>query len=187
MLSESYGTQGRHVATIASSRNVSNCTVLENDSIHPAASNSSFAPERTYIRSRLCCYVSVPLSCSLLVFANYLIVCSLSAMFFKSVLSALAVLPAVLAQVGNIVQITEDFGPNPNDVQFWIYVPANTPANAPILVNPHWCTGTAAAVFRGTQLAANADIYKYIMIFPETPRASKWYVLPIANVERAFT
>lgn len=57
-------------------------------------------------------------------------------MFLKSIFASLAALPAVLCAVGNIVQITEDFGPNPNAVMFYIYLPPNLQPNAPILVNP---------------------------------------------------
>ena len=57
-------------------------------------------------------------------------------MLFKTLWATLAVLPAAFCAVGNIVQITEDFGPNPNAVMFWIYLPPNLQPNAPILVNP---------------------------------------------------
>jgi acetylxylan esterase len=85
----------------------------------------------------------------------------------------LTALPTVYSAAGNIVQITENFGTNPTGVLFYIYVPARLQTNPPILVNPHWCTGTAQAVFTGTQLATLADTYGYIMIFPEAPRSGK--------------
>jgi acetylxylan esterase len=94
-------------------------------------------------------------------------------MRLRSLLLSLAAMPTALCAAGNIVQVTENFGPNPNGVLFYIYVPAKLQASPPIVVNPHWCSGSAQAAFTGTQLATYADTYGYIMIFPEAPRSGK--------------
>jgi poly(3-hydroxybutyrate) depolymerase len=95
-------------------------------------------------------------------------------MLLKVIFASLAFLPAAFTQNGSFFQVTEDFGPNPTNVQFWLYIPPGVGKNAPLIVNPHWCTGTAATVFHGSGVPLMAETYKYIMIFPETPRASKW-------------
>ncbi|PVH77002.1 carbohydrate esterase family 1 protein, partial [Cadophora sp. DSE1049] len=55
---------------------------------------------------------------------------------------------------------------------FYLYLPKKIAPNPPILVNPHWCHGTAQDAFAGTQLATLADTYGYIMIFPSSPNAA---------------
>jgi acetylxylan esterase len=62
-----------------------------------------------------------------------------------------------------------DFGPNPTGAGLFLYVPPNLQANPPILVNPHWCHGDANAAFVGSQFAALADQYGYIVIYPDSP------------------
>ncbi|KAE8444630.1 hypothetical protein EG329_014378 [Mollisiaceae sp. DMI_Dod_QoI] len=79
-----------------------------------------------------------------------------------------SVLPTAFAAANSLVQIT-NFGTNPTNVSFYLYLPKNLQAKPPILVNPHWCHGTAQAAFTGTQLATLADTYGYIMIFPDSP------------------
>jgi acetylxylan esterase len=97
-------------------------------------------------------------------------------MLLRSVLASLAALPAVIAQNGDFFQVTENFGPNPNGIGFWLYIPPGVGEGAPLVVNPHWCGGDAAAVFRGSGIPFMAETYKYMMIFPQTPasRSSKW-------------
>jgi len=78
-------------------------------------------------------------------------------MFLKSVFATLAALPAVLCAVGNIVQITENFGPNPNAVMFYIYLPPNLQPNAPILVNPR--------AYSSSCLLITSKTPKYFVLF----------------------
>jgi acetylxylan esterase len=67
-----------------------------------------------------------------------------------------------------------DFGPNPRNVTGYIYVPTKLQANPPILVSPHWCQGSAQAVFTGRGWAEASDKYGFITIYPDTPnRESK--------------
>jgi acetylxylan esterase len=94
-----------------------------------------------------------------------------SLVLFSS-LALLSLLPSVLAAAGPLVQITTNFGLNPTNVGFYIYVPTKLQAKPPILVNPHACHGKAQDAFTGTQLATLADTYGYIMIFPDSPNTS---------------
>jgi len=83
-------------------------------------------------------------------------------------LAALAT--SVLAAQNQLIKVPNSaFGPNPSGASFYLYVPTILAPNPPILVNPHWCHGSASAAFSGTQLATLADTYGYIMIFPDSP------------------
>jgi acetylxylan esterase len=66
-----------------------------------------------------------------------------------------------------LTQIT-NFGPNPRNVSMYIYVPAKLQPNPPILVAPHWCHGTAQAVFEGRSWASAGDKYGFITIYPNS-------------------
>src|ERR1700712_1167596 len=72
------------------------------------------------------------------------------------------------AAANPLIQVS-NFGPNPSNVTFYLYLPSKLQSKPPILVNPHWCHGNAQAAFTGTQLATLADKYGYIMIFPDSP------------------
>lgn len=80
---------------------------------------------------------------------------------------ALFVATATAQLSSTLTQIT-DFGPNPRNVSMYIYVPANLPANPPIMVIPHWCTGTAQQVFYGRPYASLGDKYGFISIYPDS-------------------
>jgi len=84
----------------------------------------------------------------------------------------LSLFSSVSAAANPLIQIKEPFGPNPTNVSFYLYIPKTIAPNPPILVNPHWCHGTAQDAFAGTQLATLADTYGYIMIFPSSPNAA---------------
>lgn len=45
---------------------------------------------------------------------------------------------APVCHAANFTLVTEDFGPNPRNVGFYIYVPDQLAESPPILVNPHW-------------------------------------------------
>ncbi|KAK3317222.1 Alpha/Beta hydrolase protein [Cercophora scortea] len=93
----------------------------------------------------------------------------------KNLVASAALLLSVLAPVANaasLVQITENFGPNPTKVGFYIYVPDVLAAKPAILVNPHWCHGTASAAYAGSQYATLAAKYGYIVIYPNSPNTA---------------
>ncbi|KAL2130379.1 hypothetical protein VTI74DRAFT_6541 [Chaetomium olivicolor] len=80
-------------------------------------------------------------------------------------------LPA-LASAATLTPITVPFGPNPRNVSFNIFVPDTLQPNPPILVNPHWCHGSAEAAFTGSQWATLAAQHGFIVIYPGSPNAA---------------
>ncbi|KAK6846335.1 carbohydrate esterase family 1 protein [Apiospora arundinis] len=77
-----------------------------------------------------------------------------------------------IAQAASLQKVTEDFGSNPRNVGFYIYVPDVLAPRPPILVNPHWCHGDARACHAGSQYAALADRYGFIVVYPDSPNAA---------------
>ncbi|KAK8121288.1 carbohydrate esterase family 1 protein [Apiospora kogelbergensis] len=75
-------------------------------------------------------------------------------------------------QAATLQKVAEDFGPNPRNVGFYLYVPATLAPSPPILVNPHWCHGSAQAAYAGSQYAALADVHGFIVIYPDSPNAA---------------
>jgi poly(hydroxyalkanoate) depolymerase family esterase len=64
------------------------------------------------------------------------------------------------------LQEITDFGPNPTNLQMHLYVPDTLAADPAVLVGLHWCSGTGPDFFNGTQYAALADQYGFIVIYP---------------------
>ncbi|MCY1081758.1 extracellular catalytic domain type 1 short-chain-length polyhydroxyalkanoate depolymerase [Archangium lansingense] len=62
-------------------------------------------------------------------------------------------------------QVTS-FGTNPGNLKMWKYVPANMPANAPLVVALHGCTQQASA-YPNTGWSALADQLKFYVLYPE--------------------
>ncbi|KAK4166845.1 putative cellulose binding protein [Cladorrhinum sp. PSN259] len=91
-------------------------------------------------------------------------------MALKSLL--VASVAATLSSAASLVKITENFGANPRNVGFNIYVPDVLPANPAILVNPHWCHGSAQAAYAGSQYATLASKHGFIVIYPDSPNAA---------------
>ncbi|KAK0611957.1 Alpha/Beta hydrolase protein [Immersiella caudata] len=77
-----------------------------------------------------------------------------------------------LTSAASLQRITTSFGPNPTNALFYIYVPDTLPANPAILVNPHWCHGSAEAAFRGSQYANLASKHGFIVIYPQSPHTA---------------
>ncbi|KAK0384593.1 hypothetical protein NLU13_8679 [Sarocladium strictum] len=82
-------------------------------------------------------------------------------------LTVLASLGA-LASAAELTQIT-DFGPNPTNASFYLYVPDSFKANSPLLVYPHWCHGTAQDAFGSKQWRSIADEFGFPVIYPSSP------------------
>ncbi|EPE37010.1 alpha/beta-Hydrolase [Glarea lozoyensis ATCC 20868] len=94
-------------------------------------------------------------------------------MYFRAILPFLVA--SATATQNKLLQIpNSEFGPNPSNVSFYLYIPTKLASNPPVLVNPHWCHGSAQAAFTGTQLATLADTYGYIMIFPSSPNTADY-------------
>ncbi len=87
------------------------------------------------------------------------------------VASGLATTAGVMAATLQHLNVT--LAANPTGVGFYIYVPDRLAVpKPPILVNPHWCHGSATAAHSGTRFAALADRYGFIVIYPDAPRTS---------------
>ncbi|KAI0000584.1 carbohydrate esterase family 1 protein [Xylariaceae sp. FL0662B] len=78
----------------------------------------------------------------------------------------------LFASSASLQKVTSDFGPNPRNVGFYIYVPDELTPNPPILVNPHWCHGDAQACYAGSQYATLASQYGFIVIYPDSPNTA---------------
>lgn len=86
--------------------------------------------------------------------------------------AALLTFALPLTSAASLRQITENFGSNPTKAGFFIYVPDTLPTNPAVLVNPHWCHGTAEAAFRGSQYATLASKHGFIVIYPNSPHTA---------------
>jgi poly(hydroxyalkanoate) depolymerase family esterase len=78
------------------------------------------------------------------------------------------------AQAAQLAQIT-NFGNNPGNLQMYVYVPDNVGPNPAIVVASHYCTGSAQAMFDGTQFDELAGQYGYIVVYPSVTRESKCF------------
>ena len=90
-------------------------------------------------------------------------------MIASLLLAPLLALSASAQQLSSSLTQVKDFGTNPRNVSMYIYVPKSIPANAPILVVPHWCHGTAQDAFKGRPYASLGDQYGFISIYPDSP------------------
>jgi poly(hydroxyalkanoate) depolymerase family esterase len=85
-----------------------------------------------------------------------------------------AVLAAAPAQAAALTQVTS-FGANPGGIGMYLYVPDDVPANAPVLVAVHYCTGTAQAFYQNTQYASLAQQYGFIVVYPDASRPGQCF------------
>ncbi|KAF4781259.1 feruloyl esterase B [Colletotrichum scovillei] len=86
---------------------------------------------------------------------------------------AAALLP-ILATAASLQHITTDFGPNPTNVSFYLYVPDSLIPNAPLLVFPHWCHGNATDAFNYKPWRPLADTLGFVTIYPSTPHTADY-------------
>ncbi len=85
-------------------------------------------------------------------------------------------LPTSPAAAASLQEVT-GFGTNPTGIRMYLYVLDNLPANPPVLVALHYCTGSGPAFYSGTEFHTLADQYKFIVIYPSTVRSgSCWDV-----------
>jgi acetylxylan esterase len=78
------------------------------------------------------------------------------------------------ADAASLQQVT-NFGTNPTNLGMYVYRPDGLPANPPLLVAVHYCTGSGPAFHSGTQFASLADQYKFIVIYPSSTNADKCF------------
>jgi len=89
-------------------------------------------------------------------------------------LSLVFLVPCVLG-LASLQRVTTNFGPNPTNVGFYIYVPDLLKPNPAVVVAIHYCTGTAQAYFTNTRYASLADRYGFIVIYPNAPDSGGCY------------
>ncbi|MFE9996984.1 extracellular catalytic domain type 1 short-chain-length polyhydroxyalkanoate depolymerase [Streptomyces avermitilis] len=68
-----------------------------------------------------------------------------------------------------------DFGSNPSNLQMYVYVPDGVTARPAVVVAVHYCTGSGPAMYSGTEFAALADRYGFIVVYPSVTRAGKCF------------
>lgn len=87
--------------------------------------------------------------------------------------------PELAAQSSAVLTQVTSFGTNPGNLKMYKYVPANLPANAPLVVALHGCSQTAAA-YEGAGWNALADLWKFSVLYPESGALGgcfKWFEL----------
>lgn len=72
---------------------------------------------------------------------------------------------------GTLQQIS-DFGPNPTNLQMYLYVPKHVRPRPGVVVALHYCGGSGPAFFGGTEFASLADQYGFIVVYPSVTRTS---------------
>ncbi|KZV79982.1 alpha/beta-hydrolase [Exidia glandulosa HHB12029] len=65
-------------------------------------------------------------------------------------------------------QITEPFGPNRNNLSFYVYEPLSLKIPAKTVVALHPCFSSAPDYFLNTLYSASADTYGYLVIYPSS-------------------
>lgn len=80
-----------------------------------------------------------------------------------------------------LIDVT-DFGSNPGALRARLYIPADLPADAPLVVVLHGCTQTAAGYDHGAGWSDLADRLRFAVLLPEQQRANNanlcfnWFV-----------
>ncbi|MGB2567054.1 PHB depolymerase family esterase [Micromonospora citrea] len=78
------------------------------------------------------------------------------------------------ASAAALTEVT-NFGANPSNLRMYLYVPDRVAPQPALLVAVHYCTGTGPAMYSGTQYAALADRYGYIVVYPSVTRSSQCF------------
>ncbi|MGC4897090.1 extracellular catalytic domain type 1 short-chain-length polyhydroxyalkanoate depolymerase [Micromonospora sp. DT31] len=78
------------------------------------------------------------------------------------------------ASAATLTEVT-NFGANPSNLRMYLYVPDTVAPRPGLLVVNHYCTGSGPAMYSGTQFAALADRYGYIVVYPSVTRSSKCF------------
>jgi poly(hydroxyalkanoate) depolymerase family esterase len=78
------------------------------------------------------------------------------------------------ARAASLVEVT-NFGTNPSGLRMYLYVPNSVKPRPAVLVASHYCTGSGPAFYSGTQWAALADQYGFIVIYPSATRSGQCF------------
>ncbi|MET7968832.1 PHB depolymerase family esterase [Micromonospora sp. NPDC005305] len=90
-------------------------------------------------------------------------------------LAALATVTAPGPAAAAALTEVTNFGANPSNLRMYLYVPDTVAARPGLLVVNHYCTGTGPAMYSGTQFAALADRYGYLVVYPSVTRSSQCF------------
>ncbi|WP_262286080.1 PHB depolymerase family esterase [Micromonospora sp. MA102] len=90
-------------------------------------------------------------------------------------LAALAALTAPGPATAAALTEVTNFGANPSNLRMYLYVPDTVAARPGLLVVNHYCTGSGPAMYSGTQFAALADRYGYLVVYPSVTRSSQCF------------
>lgn len=105
-------------------------------------------------------------------------------------------LGAAVARAASLQHLDNVLTPaqNPTGVGFYLYVPdalPRRPRRPAVLVNPHWCHGSAEAAYDASTFApALAEQYGFLVIYPDSPNQEDkcWDVSsPASLVRRSFS
>ncbi|MFF5056967.1 PHB depolymerase family esterase [Micromonospora sp. NPDC000663] len=69
------------------------------------------------------------------------------------------------AYAASLVEVTS-FGDNPGRMRMHVYVPDTRPARPAVVVAMHGCGGSGPGFYSGSEFAAQADRYGFIVIYP---------------------
>jgi poly(hydroxyalkanoate) depolymerase family esterase len=84
---------------------------------------------------------------------------------------AAIVIAAGPASAATLTQVT-DFGSNPGNLNMYVYRPDGIGSGAPVVVAMHGCTQTANAYYSNSGWPKYADLFRFIVIFPEQKSAN---------------
>jgi len=90
---------------------------------------------------------------------------ALAAVLSGLLLIAAGIAFAPSAAAASLREVT-DFGDNPGGLRMHLYVPDTRPAEPAILVAMHGCGGSGTGFYSGSEFAALADQYGFIVIYP---------------------
>lgn len=85
------------------------------------------------------------------------------------VLAAASAMACAQAQLVEVV----DFGSNPGNLRMYHHVPADLPADAPLVVVAHGCLGSAEEIARNSGWVELADRFGIALLFPETSKENE--------------
>jgi poly(hydroxyalkanoate) depolymerase family esterase len=95
------------------------------------------------------------------------------------------VLASAPASAASLVQVSGwQMGTEPSNVTMYEYAPDGLPANAPVLVLVHYCSGNAQGIFGEAQsggIVTQADQKKILLVVPQTSR-NCWDVATTASL-----
>ncbi|MEO3814108.1 PHB depolymerase family esterase [Sphaerisporangium sp. B11E5] len=84
---------------------------------------------------------------------------------------SMVVAPVPGATAAALTQVT-GFGPNPGDIEMYLYVPDKVAPRPGVLVAMHGCDGSAVAFHQDTEFASLADRYGFIVIYPQANKSA---------------